>query len=77
MYENQPTKTSVVMQHIKAQSFCAFEDKHPKNISCGYLKKMKVHIFIYIYIYNTNAMKIKTNHVLNIHNLFFRKHMED
>ena len=22
-------------------------------------------------------MKIKTNHVLNIHNLFFRKHMED
>ena len=51
MYENQPTKTSVVMQHIKVQSFCAFEDKHPKNISCGYLKKMKVHIFIYIYIY--------------------------
>ena len=73
MYENQPTKTSVVMQHIKVQSFCAFEDKHPKNIPYGYLKKMKVHIFIYIF----NAMKIKTNHVLNIHNLFFRKHMED
>ena len=37
MYENQPTKTSVVMQHIMVQSFCSFEDKPPKNISQGYL----------------------------------------
>ena len=75
MYENQPTKTSVVMQHIKVQSFCAFEDKHPKNISCGYLKNEGSYIHLYIYMYN--AMQIKINHVLNIHNLFFRKHMED
>ena len=75
MYENQPTKTSVVMQHIKVQSFCAFEDKPPKNISCRYLKNQSSYIHLYIYIYN--AMKRKTNHVLNIHNLFFRKHMED
>ena len=55
MYENQPTKTSVVMQHIKVQSFRAFEDKHPKNISCGYLKNESsyIHLYIYIYIYTT------------------------
>ena len=51
MYENQPTKTSVVMQHIKVQSFCAFEDKHPKNISCGYLKNEGSYIHLYIYMY--------------------------
>ena len=53
MYENQPTKTSVVMQHIKVQSFCAFEDKPPKNISCRYLKNQSsyIHLYIYIYIY--------------------------
>ena len=50
MYENQPTKTSVVMQHIKVQSFCAFEDKHPKNISCGYLKNESSYIHLYIFI---------------------------
>ena len=53
MYENQPTKTSVVMQHIKVQSFCAFEDKPPKNISCRYLKNQSSYINLYIYIYTT------------------------
>ena len=36
MYENQPTKTSVFMQHSTVQSLCPFENKHSRNISHGY-----------------------------------------
>ena len=79
MYENQPTKTSVFMQQSTVQSFCSFENNLQEIYFIGTKKSENPYIHLYVCIYHiyADAMKIKTNHVMNIHNLFFRKHMED